>query len=306
MDARRERSFKAVIIVYAAIRLIVIGFLIYGIVNKDWDYVLYSVMTLAFLMLPSVIEKRLKIELPTALEIVVVLFIFSGYILGKLSQFYYYIPSWDLILHTITGFLMAAIGIALIDVLNKSPRINLSMSPIFVAFVAFCFSMTIGVCWEFTEYTLDNTIGSDGQKGTILSTMISEQLDETGRNKAVRVDDITRTVIYGTINGEEAELEISGYLDNGLVDTMEDLFVNLIGAVIFSVIGAVYIKSRGQGHVAEAFIPKLMSDEQAQERQKERRSYRRRWRRRIRKKSQLDDSAGNGSTVIDDNQGEGG
>lgn len=306
MDARRERSFRAVIIVYAVIRLIVIGFFIYGIVNKDWDYVLYSAMTLAFLMLPSVIEKRLKIELPTALEIVVVIFIFSGYILGKLVQFYYYIPFWDLILHTITGVLMAAIGVALIDVLNKSPGINLSMSPIFVAFVAFCFSMTIGVFWEFTEYTLDNTIDSDGQKGTILSTIISGELDETGRNKAVRVDDITRTVIYGTINGEEVELEVSGYLDNGLIDTMEDLFVNLIGALIFSVIGAVYINTKGQGHFAQAFIPKLMSDEQAQERQEERRRYRRIWRRRIPKKSQLDDAAGDSPTVIDDNQGEGG
>ena len=63
------------------------------------------------------------------------------------------------------------------------------------------------------------------------------------------------------VNG--TDLGFDGYLDIGLYDTMEDLFVNFIGAVTFSVIGYFYIKHRGKGKLAQAFIPTLSEDEEA-------------------------------------------
>ena len=53
-------------------------------------------------------------------------------------------------LHTTTGFLCAATGFALIDILNRNSRIKFQLSPIYVALTAFCFSMTVGVLWEFS------------------------------------------------------------------------------------------------------------------------------------------------------------
>ena len=46
-----------------------------------------------------------------------------------------------------------------------------------------------------------------------------------------------------------------GYLDIGIIDTMKDLIVNFIGAVVFSIFGLLYIKNRDKYKFAAKFIP---------------------------------------------------
>ncbi|MEG0940678.1 MAG: hypothetical protein RSE64_02170 [Oscillospiraceae bacterium] len=305
MKIERENSGGAgTALTYFILRLCVIVIMILGIINARWHEVFYCVLTLILFMIPSIVERKLKLELPSALEIIVLLFIFAAEILGEIGAFYLKVQSWDLILHTTNGFLMAAIGFALIDVLNRSPKINMSMSPFFVAFVAFCFSMTIGVLWEFTEYSADTFLGADMQKDTIVEHIASVDLNPDKVNKAIQVDDITQSVIYGKINGEEKEIILPGYMDIGLHDTMEDMFVNLIGAVVFSIIGGIYIKGRGKGggQVAEKFIPRLLTDEEAEEAEEDRK---RRWKRRYHYKSDLPNVAKNVPPITDDKHGKG-
>ena len=190
-----------------------------------------------------------KIELPTTLEIIVLLFIFGAEILGEIAEFYLVFPFWDTVLHTLNGFLAAAIGFSLVDLLNRSERTVFHLSPLFTAIVAFCFSMTIGVVWEFFEFGMDQIMGFDMQKDTVVSTIASVMLNGQGRNVPVKIDQIQEVMVNGQALG------LGGYLDIGLVDTMEDLFVNFIGAVVFSVIGFFYVRSRGKG-VAGSFIPR--------------------------------------------------
>ncbi len=261
----KGKQGSGVAVVYVVLRVLVVAVLVHAIITKQWHNVVYCVLTLFMFLLPSIIERRLKIELPSALEVVVIIFIFAGEVLGEVAELFIKVSYWDLILHTTTGFLMAAIGITLIDVLNQSPKINMSLSPFFVAFVAFCFSMTIGVLWEFTEYAVDQRFGGDMQKDVIVSTVGSVELNPDGRNKPLWITDITQSTITGKVKGEETTLTVDGYLDIGLNDTMEDMFVNLIGALVFSAIGAVYIKTRGQGRVAGAFIPRMLTQEEAAE-----------------------------------------
>jgi xanthine/uracil permease len=120
--------------------------------NKSYDSVFLCILTLFLFTLPSFVEKQLKIDVPNTLEVIIILFIFSAEILGEIREYYLIFPFWDSILHTINGFLCAAIGIAMIDILNRSDRFSFKMSPLFVALVAFCFSMTVGVVWEFFEF----------------------------------------------------------------------------------------------------------------------------------------------------------
>ena len=63
------------------------------------------------------------------------------------------------------------------------------------------------------------------------------------------------------VNG--APLGLGGYLDIGLHDTMKDLFVNLIGAAVFSAVGFFYVKNRGRGRFARRFIPTVPQAEAA-------------------------------------------
>ena len=264
---KEAKSERLTAIVYVVLRVLVIAILIRAILLDRWDQVFYCALALIEFMVPSFVEKRLRIELPSALEIVVLLFIFAGEILGEIGEFFNKIQMWDLLLHTTNGFLMAAIGVALIDVFNKSPKINFSMSPFFVAFVAFCFSMTIGVLWEFTEYSFDRYLGFDMQKDTIVSSINSYVLDPSRQNP-VKISGITKTEITGTVNGKPGDMTVNGYIDIGLNDTMEDMFVNLVGALVFSIIAAFYIKGRGEGRggVAEAFIPRMLTEAELTER----------------------------------------
>ena len=153
-------------------------------------------------------------------------------------------------IHTLNGFLAAAIGFSLVDLLNESDRMEFKLSPLFMAIVAFCFSMTIGILWEFYEFGMDQFMGLDMQKDTILHSFHSVMLDPTKSNIPILVDGISDVVINGK------SLGLGGYLDVGLFDTMEDLFVNFIGAMTFSVFGYFYVKSRGKHHFATRFIPR--------------------------------------------------
>ena len=157
---------------------------------------------------------------------------------------------WDTVLHTLNGFLAAAIGFSLVDLLNNSSRLEFKLSPLFMALVAFSFSMTIGVLWEFFEFGMDQFMGMDMQKDTVIHSFQSVLLDTTKSNVPIHVKNIQDVII----NGES--LGVGGYLDIGLIDTMQDLLVNFIGAIIFCIFGYFYVKSRGKNHFASRFIPR--------------------------------------------------
>ena len=247
------REHKSSAIVYFVLRFIVIAVLFLQVFNGNYENVFLCILTLVLLIVPSFIQVNFKIEFPTTLEIIILLFIFSAEILGEIREYYILFPAWDTILHTMNGFLMAAIGFALVDILNQDERIMFKLSPLFVSIVAFCFSMTIGVVWEFFEFGMDQIFRLDMQKDTILTSISTVMLDPLGGNHPQVVHNITDMAI----NGEN--LGLGGYLDIGLIDTMQDLLVNFIGAVIFSVIGFFYIKNRGKGNFATRFIPRIKS-----------------------------------------------
>lgn len=240
-DEVRVRIVLTVLIVICAIR---------QFMNGDYQNVFICVLSLFLLGLPRFIEEKLDLDLPPFLEVIIMLFIFSAEILGEINAYYEKIPMWDTMLHTINGFLMAAIGFSLVDIFNRSERFLVKLSPVFVAIVAFCFSMTIGVLWEFFEFFMDRTFAMDMQKDFFVTTINSVALNPSGANAAIHVD-----VDSLLVNGEDWIAKYGGYLDIGLIDTMKDLFVNFIGAVVFSFIGYFYVKHRGRGRLAPKFIP---------------------------------------------------
>ena len=241
---------------YLTLRALVIVVMILRFLSGDFASVFLCILTLILFLIPFWINQKLKIELPDLLEIIIFLFIFSAEILGEIQNFYGIFKHWDTILHTINGFLCAAIGFSLIDILNNSERFHIKLSPIFVSLVAFCFSMTIGVLWEFFEFGADQFFHYDMQKDRLVQTISTVELEPEGKNIPVVVDNIDKTVIYSNEDGKEIETVITGgYLDIGIIDTMKDLIVNFVGAVIFSILGYFYIHNRDKYKFAENFIP---------------------------------------------------
>lgn len=253
------RRQPTVFAVYTVLRLIVLATLVSSIIRGEYESAFICLLVQGLFVLPFFIQQNFGIELPSTLEIIILLFIFASEILGELKCYFITYPHWDSMLHTTTGFLCAATGFALIDILNRNSKIKFQLSPIYVAVAAFCFSMTVGVLWEFFEFGMDRLFMMDMQKDTVVNAITSVMLDPTNSNIPVTIDGITSV----TINGQE--LGLGGYLDIGLYDTMGDLFVNFIGAVVFSTIGYFYIKQRGKGKLAKAFIPTITEEERAAE-----------------------------------------
>ncbi|MFQ8767732.1 MAG: hypothetical protein ACLR8U_15400 [Oscillospiraceae bacterium] len=245
------RRQPVVFAVYLVLRLIVLASLVSAILRQEYESAFVCVLVLFLFMLPFFIQKNFGIRLPSTLEIIILLFIFAAEILGELQSYFIQYPYWDTMLHTTNGFLCAAVGFSLIDILNRDAKIKFTLSPVYVALAAFCFSMTIGVLWEFFEFGMDRLFHMDMQKDTIVHTISSVMLDSTNSNIPITIDGITSVAVNGR------NLGFTGYLDIGLYDTMEDLFVNFIGATVFSVIGYFYLKHRGEGKFAKAFIPTI-------------------------------------------------
>lgn len=252
---RKPRLFTLYVLLRASVILVLIA----QVFNRDWQNVWLCMLTLVLFTVPTFIEKNWHIDIPDTLEVIVLVFIYAAEILGEIRAYYVSVPGWDTALHTVTGFLAAAVGFSLVDIINRNENTKLYLSPLYVAIGAFTFSMTIGIIWEFFEFSMDALFHLDMQKDTIITSIGSVTLDPTHSNKVVYISGITDTAV----NGES--LGINGYLDIGLIDTMKDLFVTFVGATVFSIIGFIYLKNRGEGKFAKRFIPTMMKKEQAEE-----------------------------------------
>lgn len=258
MKKELTKNKNFVFIAYLILRLFVILAMISQIFLKNWNNFFLCVLTLILYLIPDILDKKFNIELPSVLEVTILLFIFASFILGEISYFYKAFPYWDIILHTINGFICAGIGFSLVDILNRNEKIHIKLTSTFVALVAFCFSMTIGVLWEFYEYGVDKFTNHDMQKDSIVTEIKSVTLNKTGENVPEKIENIKFTKVYTYNNGELNETIIEGgYLDIGINDTMQDLIVNFIGAFVFSIYGFLYIKNRDKYKFTENFIPRI-------------------------------------------------
>ena len=231
-DVNREmRRHKGTFIVFFILRILVVVSMIRQFMLGNYESVMLCVLTLILFIAPMIVQVRLNVDFPQVLEVTILLFIYAAEILGEVNSYYTAIPYWDLMLHTLNGFLCGAIGFSLAICLDKDENVFFRMSPLLIVIVSFSFSMTIGVLWEFFEYAADHILLLDMQKDTVVHTVSSVLLNPMKVQRPWIIRNITEMSINGT------EMGVGGYVDLGLIDTMGDLFVNFIGALTFSIIG---------------------------------------------------------------------
>lgn len=253
----RIKENRKVFILYTILRVMVLAAMIRSIIIHNYEGAATCLLVLALLLIPSFLEGALKIQIPPLFEAIIYCFIFAAEILGELAHYYTKIPIWDTMLHTLNGFLFAAVGFATVDLLNRTSK-SIKLSPLYLTMVAFCFSMTIGVLWEFLECSADLFLGQDMQKDFIISNFQSCTLDPTHSQTVIHVEDVTQTVIH-TASGKDFVID-GGYLDIGILDTMKDLLVNLIGAVVFCTFGFIYLRNENnpeKGKIAASVVEGL-------------------------------------------------
>lgn len=215
-------------IVYLILRLIFGG----GSSNEagyhsDSDYLLMlmqCILGLVTIHLPSILERRLRFELPGLLYGFYIVFLYCAIFLGEVRSFYYLVPRWDSILHFFSSMMTGFFGLMVVTILNRDRHVSMNLSPLFVCLFAFCFSVTIGSLWEIYEFLGDGLFGLNMQK-------------------------------FMTAQGEL----LVGH--DALRDTMKDIIVDVLGALLASVIGMISIR-RG----TRWYIPTLTrSEEEVQE-----------------------------------------
>ena len=252
---KREGFFYGIL----AAAVAVIG--IRQILAGDVGHSVLCGVSLVLIFLPLLLQKYMKIYMPGPLAALLALSVFASAVLGEVEQYYLVYPHWDTVLHGVDGFVTAALGFALMDVMNHNPAFHFVPFPKWVGLWTFCFSMTVGLIWEFVEFLCDWFLKTDMQKD-ILRQKLSTIWFTGDTGTTTQMIDIQQTVITGYQNGKLTDWTISGgFLDIGLLDTMQDLLACGVGALIFVVLLSGYLKTRRITPGQKNWIPKMRKNQ---------------------------------------------
>ncbi|TVR28321.1 MAG: hypothetical protein EA390_12605 [Balneolaceae bacterium] len=207
-ENRPHRILIRVLLVLMAIEWVLL------LLDQLWLSLFLVTLIIATLFAPILFRNRLQVEIPAEFHLMAVIFIFASFYLGEIQDFYLRYWWWDIVLHATAGLLMGILGFLLVYVLNESKRVDLHMTPGFIAFFAFTFAVAIGALWEIFEFGMDQILGTVMQK---------PMLDDP----------------------------------SGLTDTMWDMIVNAVGALVISITGWWYLK-RNQSFFVKDWIRKFI------------------------------------------------
>jgi hypothetical protein len=227
------------------LRLAVILVIIEQFRLQNYESAILAVITLIVFIFPVFLKK--KIEIPDIIESMLLIAIYASVILGEIKLYYVIIPHWDSIVHILDGFILAAIGYSLINFINKGHKLSMILSPAFTVLYIICFAVTMGVIWELFEYFGDSVFGKDMQKDVYINQINSILLNQDNMNIPAKI-----SIDSVVINGKEWQ----SYVDIGLIDTMKDMLLNLVGAVFFAVYSYFRIKRSGANVLEDLLLEK--------------------------------------------------
>lgn len=193
------------------LQLILLAEAIFAIWGQRWFTAFLTAMIIAITFFPLLFKRWFKINIPPELQLAAIGFVFASLFLGEIRDYYTRFWWWDIVLHTMSGFLLGILGFLLVHIINEAERINVYMKPGFVAVFAFMFALGVGALWEIFEFTMDVFVGTNMQK-----PMLGDP--------------------------------------SGLTDTMCDLIVDALGALIISVMGWRYLVDAERKSFLERWI----------------------------------------------------
>ena len=250
-DTRTEGLNVGIHLLYDAIIFLTAFIAARAALRSDLKALLHCAAAVILFYVPTVIKRR-GIVLPNGLEGSILILIFMSQVIGEAECGYVKFRLLDSALHLLSGFFLAAFGFLLPKLFSNGK--NTGISPVLCAVFALCFSLSVGVFWELFEFSADRVLDLDMQKDTMITGFSTVTLDESENNIPVKIENVV------SVDINDGETVLDGYLDIGLYDTMKDLFMNLIGAAAFSFIGYMYIEYGKFKHTAEAFIPEIVTD----------------------------------------------
>jgi hypothetical protein len=180
---------------------------------------LQCILGIIVLFLPSALEHKFKISFSNGMHIFFILFLYGAIILGEVQGYYRKYFHWDTVLHTLSGAMLSSFGFSIIDIINKNEKINLGLSDGFMSFFSFCFAVMLDTLWEIIEFIMD----------IFMDLNMQQYILPDG------------TILIGRY---------------ALFDTMKDLIVDVLGALVISIVGYILLKKRKNTFVNEPLRPK--------------------------------------------------
>lgn len=181
------------------------------VVEGNFEAAFETLLIMAITFLPGLLGRQYHLRIPRDFGTLALVFIYLSLFLGEVQGYYVRFWWWDLVLHAGSGFLSGITGFLLVFALNQNKRINMHLTPGFIALFAFMFALGIGALWEIFEFCMDSLLGMNMQK-------------------------------------------------SGLVDTMWDLIVNCIGALLISMLGYGYLKTNEVDSFLERMIQRFIAN----------------------------------------------
>lgn len=150
--------------VLAVLQTIMAAELVLLALRERWMHVFLVAAVMAGTLAPELLRRRLRVEIPSEIQIMATLFVFATIFLGEVRDYYERLWWWDLALHGTAGLLLGLLGFMIVNALNESREVQLRMRPSFVALFAFLFGIGIGTIWEIFEFAMDQLFGLTMQK----------------------------------------------------------------------------------------------------------------------------------------------
>lgn len=225
----KDKKFVTILAVYILFCLISA---VYWCIDFQIRNLLMSIIFIGFAPLFFIAERLIKFRCGELFTIGV-LGIAAGAILGTCFNLYTAIPFFDTILHGLSGILFGCLGFTLTE--KFFGKANDTQKFFGCLVFAVCFSLAIAVVWEIFEYSCTQLFGMDMMEDSYV-TNINSYLLAGSHTETVEIDGIVKTIIYYE-NGQS--YTINGYLDLGLIDTLTDMIVCTVGAIIFMFISLI-------------------------------------------------------------------
>ena len=224
----RDRSFLVIAALYIAFCLFAgIRWIIGGVAG----HVILSLGFILFIPAMLIVEYVMSMRFGAVFTVAALLIAVGG-ILGSPFSMYSILPCFDDILHTLSGFVFAALGFAVVEFFFG--RADTPKKRVGSLMLAILFSLGIAVLWELWEFSGMLLLGMETADDTIVSGFTTFFF--TGRAEPLVVNDVIKTVIY---YGDGQTLVVDGYLDIGYFDTLKDMIVCTLGAIAFVITYAV-------------------------------------------------------------------
>lgn len=201
MDENSSKIYLAV-----ALQIILVGGAFGAFWQHQWFMGVIITGILLLTLLPALLAKQFKVEIPGEFQLAIIIFVFASLFLGEVHDYYNKIWWWDIVLHTCSGFLLGIVGFLLVYILNETDQISqrrdtgFNMKPGFVAFFAFTFAVALGALWEIFEFVADIVLDHTMERATFAN-------------------------------------------DGSLPDAILDLIVDSVGALVISLLGYRYLKN---------------------------------------------------------------